>query len=104
MVADAEVAHLYQITSVCTPHADNPNLDSGGLPRSPAQAAMSDATGSVSTTGGKGTQCTRGEGGHVVDIQVATHADTPGAVPSGEVRAGQNPAMLLWRCYLLYSP
>ncbi|CAK0786595.1 hypothetical protein CVIRNUC_009809 [Coccomyxa viridis] len=34
----------------------------GHLPRSPAQAAMPDATGSVSTTGVKGTERTRGQG------------------------------------------
>ena len=52
---------------------------------------MPDAAGSVSTTGVKGTQRTRGQGAHVVDIQVNTHVDTSSA---REVRAEQNRAVL----------
>ena len=55
---------------------------------------MLDATGSVSPTGATGTQPPRDQAGHVADAQVHTHDDTSSAAVPGEVRAGQNPAVL----------
>ena len=55
---------------------------------------MLDATGSVSPASVTCTQRTRGRGAHVADVQVHTHDDTSSAAVPGEVRAGQNPAVL----------